>query len=526
MNKYQIFDLMDNLTTPNEELARSDLFFYSMLFNKEIEPTFDYSDKFFTILSNKFQEFYNSQADLFLLEASPRTGKTDFVVNIFMIWILGNHTRERFIIVCDNKKLMTDLRRKLERVFYSPLFERMFPTVKVKRANESEIILSNENLIAFTTSGSTTPIGTGYHWHFYIDYLNAETLRSPAKTEKAFSQLTQFLTRTQNNPNTRIIVDNQRLGPEDLSNYFVTQYKEYDKPMFRLTFPYQFDEDRSYDVNGKEIKFKKGEFLVSRFNEDGKKTILARQGLYNYETQYLQKPRKARGDLVRRDMLKFYTNYELQNVDFRKGIITTDLALEDKEYHDYNVFCFWLIDHDDNLYLADMLRLKVKGIVAESALYKFYLKCKEGKMLGLENNVGCTEIHFEDTTNTKPTIQRYQDGLVVEVSKWDEERKTHVKSYDKIQLRGIVKTFTRVKKKFSRFIDALPHIEAGKVFLPSYDIKIDGIEDVQMDIVEPLIKEAEEFREDDSHDHDDIVDNLVDGITAARTTRLNLKVGF
>ena len=122
-----------------------------------------------------------------------------------------------------------------------------------------------------------------------------------------------------------------------------------------------------------------------------------------------------------------------------------------------------------------MLRLKVKGIVAESALYKFYLKCKEGLMLGLENNVGCTEIHFEDTTNTKPTIQRYEDGLIVEVSKWDEERKVNVKAYEKIQLRGIVKKFTRVKKKFSRFIDALPHIEAGKVFLPSYDIMIDGI---------------------------------------------------
>jgi hypothetical protein len=516
-NLERMYKTLDSLRTPAKFLAKYNLFIYSMLFNREIEPSFNYADKFFTILSHKFQEFVKSDTDLFLLEASPRTGKTDFVINILLIWLLGNKEKNNFLIVVSTQKLKKDLRRKIERVVKTKIFSEIFGNISIVTANDGEIILTNGNVVTFTTTKSSIPIGAGFHWHFYIDFLNSETMRSQPIRDEAFSQLTNFLTRTQHNPATKVVVDNQRLGTEDLSAYFVEQYAETGLPMERLTFPYQFQDDYHFDINGKLISFKQGEYLVSRFNDNEKKKILARQGAFIYETQYLQKPRKARGDLVKREMFKYYSDYDLKNINFVKGFITTDLALEDKRFNDYNVFCFWLVDDDQNLYLIDMQRLKIKGIQAETALYHFYLKWKDGLRNG---GVGCNAIHFENTTNTKMTIQRYRNGLDVE------QFVNGQKVKKKVVLAGLVVELTRVKNKFSRFIDALPHIEGGKLYLPGSDVKINGIANVRDEIIEPLISECENFREDDTHDHDDIIDNVIDGIIEARTHEISLAVGF
>jgi phage terminase large subunit-like protein len=516
--KEKIYATLDKLKTPVQHIARYNLFIYSMMFNRYVEPSFDYADKFFTILSHKFNDFVNNDVDLLLLEASPRTGKTDFVINILLTNILGNRSKHNILIVCGNKTLKRKVRRKIERVVRTKdFFQLIFPGVNIITANESEIILSNDNVIVLTTSKSEPPTGEGFHYHFYLDYLSTAAMTSEAKREDAFVRLPEFLSRTQHNPKTKVVIDNQRLGTKDVSSVVIEQYNEQNLPVDRITFPYQFQEDTSFLVENNEIKFKKGEYLVSRFNDIEKKKILARQGAFIYETQYLQKPRKARGDLVTRDMLRYYTNEDLKTIKFVKGFITSDLALEDKKYNDYNVFIFWLVDEEDNLYLVDMVRVKMKGLRAEIALYNFYLKWKDG--LG-NGGVGCTSIHFENTTNSKMTIQRYEEGLIIE--KIIDGKKV----FEKVILAGLIKKLSRPSNKFSRFINALPHIQASKLYLPSPDVKIKGVENVNDEILEPTISELENFREDNTHDHDDIVDNIIDGINEARSYNLDLEVGF
>lgn len=507
--KQMMFDKIDSLKTPSHQLARAHLLTYALMFNKEIEPLHDYADKFFTILAHEYHQFKKSSKDLFILEASPRTGKTDFTVNIFATQLLGELKNKRFLFIGSNQILKKKLRRQLERVIRSPLFYKMYPDCRIDISNESEMILTNGNVINFTTTYSAVPTGEGYHWIFLIDFLSVDTMRSTAMRDEAFAQLSGFLSRTQNNPTTKIIVDNQRLGVEDLSHYLVSQYEEMQLPYTRLTFPFQFEDDYSYKIGKVELKFKKGEYLVSRFNEFEKRKIIARLGEFVYETQYLQKPRRARGDLVKREMFRFYNHEELRGKLFNRGYITTDLALENKKKNDYNVYCYWLVDVFDNVYLVDMLRLKIKGLESEKALYNFYLKWKDGLKNG---GPGCNAIYFEDTTNTKMTIQRYENGLEIDGKK--------------IAMGGLVKKLARTKNKFSRFIDSLPHLEAGKVFLPGLDVKLDGVVSVQDDVVEPFIREYENFREDMSHDNDDIVDCGTDAINIARQGVLDLSVSF
>lgn len=499
-----------NLKTPIAELARTNLFVYALLYNREIEPDHDYTDRFFTILSHEFQAFdANHIADVLLLEASPRTGKTDFVVNVYLSWLLGNKKRKRFLFVASNKPLKDTLRKKIERVVKSKFFRNVFGDVLIETNNQSEISLSNENTIQLITTFATVPIGTGYHYHFYIDFLTGETMRSDTNRETAFNQFQLFSSRTQNNPPTKIIIDNQRLGVHDLSAYITGQYADMGIEIKRITFPYQFEDDFYYDIAGKEIGFKKNSYLVSRFNEFEKKKIIARMGTYVYETQYLQKARPARGDMVSREMFRFYTKQTLDNTKFVKGFITTDLALEKGKRNDYNVFIFWLVDSENNLYLIDMFRQKIRGIDAELALYNFYQKWKDG--LG-NGQTGCHFITFEDTTNTKPTIQRYEKGFDV--------------GGKRITFGGLIRKLPRQKDKFSRFVDGLPFIQSSAMFLPSADYKINGIENTNDEIIEPFLREYESFREDMTHEHDDMVDCGSDAVSQVWKQELDLSVKF
>ena len=62
----------------------------------------------------------------------------------------------------------------------------------------------------------------------------------------------------------------------------------------------------------------------------------------------------------------------------------------------------------------------------------------------------------------------------------------------------------RQKDKLTRAMDACPHIKAGKVYLP---------EGVQWSV--EFVSEVSMFTADDSHRHDDQVDNLTDAIDYA-----------
>lgn len=492
----QDFSFLENLKVSPYITARYSMYMWCLLFNKDIEPKHNYRDKFFTILNYEFENFLHSKNDLLLLEAPPRTGKTEFDINIFLCWLLGSQRNNRFLITVSNRMLKVSLRKKIERVLRSPLFASVFPDVNIEICNESHISLTNGNEISLTTTYSMTPIGVGFHWIFLIDFLVSETMTSEANRMQAFQQLEGILSRTEHTPATKILVDNQRLGLQDLSAFMTARYDEMGLKYHRITLPYQFDENWRHEKLP--ILFKKGEYLVSRFNDFERMKVIARVGLYRFDTEFQQKPRRPEGDLVRREMFMLYKQEDLQNIEFKTGFITTDNAYENKKRSDYNVYCFWLVDYNNNLYLIDMMRKKMIGIMTEKLLWSFYTKWKDGLKNG---GPGVNRILIENTTNTKITIQKYKLGFYI-----GEER---------VAFGSLLKELPRRANKFSRFKQAIPFIEVGKLYLPSHDVKIEGILDPKAEITDLLIKECEEMREDESQEHDDIVDNVVDAINEA-----------
>ena len=387
---------------------------YLALHNINVDPVYKYTNKFFLSLCDYFNDFlHNEDKRLLLLEASPRTGKTDFILNVVVPFIVGNNPNKRMMIITSTRQTRKKIRKSLERVFGTLLFKDIFQIYGKIRCSEANIILPNGFEIFLTTTLSTVPTGDGFHFIIASDYISASMIDSKATMDSAMSNWHGYMTRKQNNPATKVIIDNQRLDFYDLSWKVTAESDRNGEVYTRITFPFQFAEDTRVKLPcGLIMPFKKNEYLTERFNDREKKAILSTTSQEVYQVQYLQNPNRDKGTIFSRAYFRFYSPEDLDKMDFIRVFITTDFAFTQKEKSDYTVFCCWAEDLDNNLLLLDMQRGKYKGINLHTMLYNFWHKWQNG--LG---NVACSFICIEKAGQQNiAMVQTMRNGFYVEGS--------------------------------------------------------------------------------------------------------------
>lgn len=491
---------------PSNSLARattydycaSHLFPFMTMLNIEVEPQYTYSNKLFLPLCMSFNHFLNdANQRTALLEAPPRSGKTEFLFTVVLPYIIGNNPGKRMMIITSTKATREFLNRLLERIIKSEFYQKVFPSIGKSKFSAERFDLANGFYILFTTALSTVPTGSGFHFIVTSDYISASWVNSPSTMTTSFQNWEGFMTRKQNNPPTKVLIDNQRLGYYDLSWKVVQGAERQGEQITRITLPYQFQDDYKLKLpNGLIMPYKKGEYLTERFNDREKRNIIASTSEEVYRVQYLQDPLRDKGKIFHRAFFRFYRANDLETINFIDGFITTDLAFKRTLKADFTVFIFWMVDDQGNLYLIDMYRDKVDGVSLNQALYNFFQKWRYGK-----NSCGCSTVLVETAGGSNQVfINTLRNGFYIE------------EGGKLVYLDCHIKELIRSINKSVRARQSLGYLQSGKVFLPSYDVQIDGVRDVMSDIVEPLLSEADEFSDDDSHKHDDICDCLIDGI--------------
>lgn len=493
------------------DLASIHLFPYLALYNAEIDPMHKHNTKFSMCLCGFFSHFINEPNErIILLEASPRSGKTNFILNVVIPFIAGNNPNKRMIIITANKQTRKNvIRSGLERIFKSDFFKKTFNCYGKLMANEYNITLPNGFNIFMTTTLSDPPIGSGYHFQVAIDFINAAWVSSRATMTSAMTNWNNFSTRREKwedetrSLGTKLIIDNQRLDFYDLSHKITSESDKNNQSYTRITLPYQFKEDTNILLpQGYTIPFKKGEFLVDRFNDNEKKVILSTTSRDLFEIQYQQNPSAEKNKIFYRNYFKYYTQQDLDNLYFQQIFITTDFAFTQKEESDFTVLCCWA-ECDGNLLLLDMLRGKYKGSQLNAMLQNFYKKWKNG----FSNEHGsyfCSSIVIEQSGQQNIVmLDNIQNGFILEDGS---------KFYFDCAIIGLPR---KGINKYTRVMRGLPFVQAGKVFLPAADVKIEGVNNVVDDIVEPFLLEHEQFNDNENIQrklHDDIVDNCMDAI--------------
>lgn len=198
---------------------------------------------------------------------------------------------------------------------------------------------------------------------------------------------------------------------------------------------------------------------------------------YTFASQYQQVPFALGGNVFNSSWWQFYgtsdrcMEFEPDRYDYR--FITADTAQKTSELNDYSVFILWG-RKGDKVYFIDGVRGKWEAPELRTNFEAFVNQSwRENKNMGT-----LRKIYVEDKASGTGLIQ-------------DLAKKTPIK----------ITPLQRDKDKTTRAMDAQPVIKAGRVVLPD-----------NHPLIAEFLAEHAAFTYDDSHKHDDIVDNTLDAV--------------
>lgn len=200
---------------------------------------------------------------------------------------------------------------------------------------------------------------------------------------------------------------------------------------------------------------------------------------YTFLSQYMQEPIALSGHVFNADWFKWYGSEENPHPPYWEfRFITADTATKTGTRNDFSVMCEWGV-YLGNLYLINMVRGKWEAPELEANFRAFIGESWQKNQKQELGNLRAVLV--EDKASGT--------GLLQTVGRESPLPLTPVQ---------------RSTDKLTRAMDTAPQLKAGKVYLP----------EGAPWIVE-FVAEHSLFSADDSHKHDDIVDNTMDAVSYA-----------
>jgi len=427
---------------------------------------------FHKVLCDELEQFYKNVMEgkdpHLMIWAPPRHGKTEIITRRFAAWLFGKDPHLQIISCSYSADLSARNNRDAQRIIEDDVYRKIFPKTKLKSGKkDEESAVKNTEIFeivhhrgAYRAAGVDGGItGMGFHIGIIDDpYKNAEEANSETIRSKILEWYkTTFYTRKE--PQSGVIVIMTRWHPDDLCSRLLEEEPEKWKV---LKFEAIAEKDSVYR--------KAGEALDSlRYPLDKLQSILKTLGSRLFEALFQQHPIETGGNIIKGAWFKTYT--VLPELDYR--FITADTAQKTKEKDDFSVFVCWGVS-GGKLYLLDMIRGKWEAPDLKKRAVAFWNKHKTYSV-----SVGVLrKMYVEDKSSGT--------GLIQEI---------------KLDADIPIEAIQRGKDKYTRCLDVLGTIEAGYVYLPAEEV-----------FISDFLTECEAFTADDSHKHDDIVDNLFDAI--------------
>ena len=320
-----------------------------------------------------------------------------------------------------------------------------------------------------------------------------EQLTDKQQTEYELTKILERETRSQNTTHIkpRIILTMQRLHIEDPVAMFININKEMEVAGLPTSFKYI--SIPSYHTEKKEYVFplskqtyeaKEGEYtLAGTLTKEVIEKAKIEMMQEDFESQMQQNPIVGQNVLMQSSYFRYYNNEDLLNAKIFNIFITCDTANKTSNANDFSVMCCWGWN-GKTLYLIDMIRGKWEIGGLANQFQSFYEKWR----YGLNQGSYLSKIIIEDKASGTQLIQWAGTFLP----------------------KHLIKPQPRTSDKYSRYMIVGAFIEKGNVYLPSFDVKINGVRDIKDEITTPFLNEITAFSKNDTHKHDDICDCLFD----------------
>lgn len=225
---------MDNATIikgAKLELARREFFFYC---NLKAPDFYKEERQYLVDLCNEFQDFYESDEEVMVINIPPRHGKSR-TAGLFVEWVLGGDQTEKVMTGSYNETLSTTFSKNVRNDIQEEkaddnriVFSDVFPGVSIKQGDGAMNLWSLEegynNYLATSPTGTATGFGATL---MIIDDLikNAEEANNETTKEKHWEWFTNtMLSRLEEGG--KIIIIMTRWASDDLAGRALEYYKE------------------------------------------------------------------------------------------------------------------------------------------------------------------------------------------------------------------------------------------------------------------------------------------------------------
>jgi len=388
----------------------------------------------------------DSGVDRLIIEAPPRTGKSEIVSRRFPAYALGKNPKHEIVLASYASPLAQRMNRDVQRIMDDELYYDVFPDTLLNSSNVAKSSkggwIRTSDLFEVVSHGGSFR-STGVNGSLTGQGLTIGIIDDPFKDWKEATSPTikqgvwewyQSVFYTRLNPKFgKIIVMNTRWAEDDLTGRLLAMAeKEEEADQWEvLRFP-MIQEKTTYTHS--EDPREVGELLwPDRF--DAKKVTSFKKTLGSriFGAMYQQRPAPDEGGLVSRDWWQYYKQApSMEDLDYVS--ISWDFAFKGTQNSDYVVGQVWG-RKGAKYYLLDQVRAQMNfssTVMAVKALARKWNTYRE--------------IVVEEKANGAAII----DTL-------------------KSEIRGIIPYSPRESKE-ARASSITPFIEAGNVFLPDPDI--------------------------------------------------------
>ena len=412
-----------------------------------------------------------------IINIPPRAGKTEVVVVGFVSWCMGNWPDSEFIHSSYAKRLAAantyNIRAWMQNEYYREIFGPSRVSSDAKAKDEFKTV-DGGCVFATGMEGTVTGYGAGkkregFGGAIIIDDPHKPLeINSKIRREKVIDWFSGTLESRVNSPDTPIILVMQPLHINDLSGWLKEggNGEEWDV----LAVPAANDDLTE--------SFWEEQFPIEKL----RRLSESPEHKYVFAAQYMLKPLSIGGALIKGGN---FGRYKIPP-PLKWRAIFADTAQKTADANDYSVFTHAGLGEDGYLYILDVLRGKWEAPELRRKAVDFWDAHVD------EYDSVLRRMYVEDKVSGTGLIQE-------------------IKSAASCPVRGL----SRNLDKYARLCDVLSYIESGYVMIPE-----------SAPWVLAFTNECEGFTANDSHDYDDQVDTLIDGIEEMlRDNRKRVHIG-
>lgn len=460
----------------------------------------------FSLLCYKVEQIINGELQNVIFNITPGSGKTEVFSIHTPVYGMIKSPKVRNLNLSFSDSLVKDNGIRTREIIGSDEFQELWPC-KMTKASGGDITALNNKEKAWLTltsraiGGQVTGKRGGYMevpgkpWSFtgmltLDDPDKPKDMFSPVKRKAAHTLLKNTVRSRRMTDRTPCVVVQQRLHVNDSTWFLMNggmggmQFEQVIIPAlvtedYRESLPDWLKEEFDRDVLSSEPVYIDGVAHYSFWpaKESAKSLLALREAdLYTFESQYQQKPIALGGNAFKSEWFQYYG--EGENADmptperFEYLFTTADTAQKVEEINDYSVFILWG-KYKDRVYFIDGIRGKWEAPDLEKMALAFYKECF---LKAKQMKASLRKIYIEDKASGTGLIQSIKKKLPIDIT-----------------------PVQRDTDKVTRAMDAAPIMKAGRVVFP-----------VNHAMLTEMEAELVGFTYDDSHPHDDIVDNVVD----------------